>query len=73
MAKINGCLVAGACLKYFFGWSHCEHKCDEEHLDQVKDDIFEAECKRLRERVAPHYTKKLEEKLKPVYFSQKGE
>lgn len=58
----------GACARYFFGRSHCEHKCDEEYLEDLKESFFEANLRFLAGR-APKYAKQtFDRMLKNVYF-----
>lgn len=70
MAKTNGCLVAGVCLKYFFGDAPCAHACDRAWVDELKESWFEVNLGLLRVRVPAYLLKRWKEKLSSIYFEE---
>jgi len=70
MLKTNVCLVIDLCLRAHAGHIPCEHKCDVEYINDMKDDIFLSICRDLKNRVASYAQKKYSEHIKSLYFGK---
>lgn len=72
MAKTNGCLVAGMCLRNILAGAHCDYTCDEEFMEETKAHYFDSLMRIFVNRVPAHVLKRWRKLFKGVYFGREG-
>lgn len=72
MRKTNGCLVAHMCLHEFFGDGLCEHTCDTDYVDNLKEEVFSRIANVLFNGLPAYLQRRLVAHLAGVYFAERN-